>query len=296
MAALQLQAAAAVDLDRANSLAAIDDGGIRAATLSDESFDALDRILSTPTQRGISSVLDLAEDGFTATASEAPPLTEIVRATIDKIASDAEKAAGTTVRGLVGFAEIELVAHLNDGVESAFRTLSKKLSWLKQRAIALVLRAVEKLLAVFGSRTELAREMIAGWAAELEEGKALALLQSLYKVEDLKNDLSSRIDGRPGGVSDARAQAARDALESLQKKWHLRTQVIDTLGGLAGYARAWIVGLAAPWGAVAYATGFVTATGYVVLAGGDYLDWHEGEGVLNLVEGVGAVVNHAIAD
>jgi hypothetical protein len=42
MAALQLQAAAAVDLDRANSLAAIDDGGIRAAALSDESFDALD--------------------------------------------------------------------------------------------------------------------------------------------------------------------------------------------------------------------------------------------------------------
>jgi hypothetical protein len=295
MAALQLQAAAAIDLDRANSLAGMDEGGAREATLSAEHLDVLDRILSTPTQQGISSVLDLAEGGFAATASEPPPLNDTVGAAIDNIVKDAEKAAGTTVRGIVGFADLELVAHVNAGVQSAFSQLNEKLSWLKKRALALVLRAVEKLLAVFGAKTGAAQKMIAGWAGELEEGKAVAFLQGLYKIEDLKKDYSSRIAGHTGAISEARAQAARDELASLEKRWHLRTQIIDTLGGLAGYARAWILALSPPLGAVAYATGFVTATGYVVLAGGDYLDWREGESVLNLVEGVGAVVNRATA-
>lgn len=295
MAALQLQAAAAIDLDRANSLAAMDEGGAREATLSAEHFNVLDRILATPTQQGISSVLDLAEGGFAATASEPTPLSDTVRDAIDNIAKDADKAAGTTVRGLVGFAELELVAHVNAGVQSAFSQLSEKLSWLKKRAIALVLRAVEKLLAVFGAKTAQAQQMIAGWAGELEEGKAVAFLQGLYKIEDLKKDFCTRIAGHKGAISDARAQAARDELASLEKRWHLRTQIIDTLGGLAGHARAWILALSPPAGAIAYATGFVTATGYVVLAGGDYLDWREGESALNLVEGVGAVVDRAIA-
>jgi hypothetical protein len=38
---------------------------------------------------------------------------------------------------------------------------------------------------------------------------------------------------------------------------------------------------------------FATATGYVVFAGGDYLDWKENDGLLDMVEGVGSVVDRA---
>ena len=40
---------------------------------------------------------------------------------------------------------------------------------------------------------------------------------------------------------------------------------------------------------------FTFAGGYVVFAGGDYLDWREDGGLLDLVDGVGAAVDRAVA-
>jgi hypothetical protein len=294
LAALQLQAAAAVDLDRANALAAMDEGGAHQATLSDADFVAIDRILSTPTQQGISALLDLADGGFMATASESATLKEAVCSAVDNITRGAQDATKATVRGVIGFAELELAKELTRGVVPAFEELADKLSWLKRRAVALVLRAVEKLLAVFGSKTASARNKIAGWASELEDGKTIALLERLYHVDALKAEFGSRIDGVLGGISSGRDADARRDLEILEKKWHLRTNVIGSVAALAGYARTWIWSAAFPLGAIAYATGFAAATGYVVLAGGDYLDWREGDGLLNLVEGVGSIVNRAV--
>lgn len=293
MAALQLQAAAAVDMDGANTLAAMDGGGGYDAALSSDGLSTIDTILSTPTENGISSVLPLADEGFEATASDKVSLRDAVDAAVDSIVRDAERAAKTTVGGLTGFAELELATQIGKGVGEAFDLVGDKLNWLKRKALALVLKAIEKLLSIFGPATEGARKTIASWAGDLEEGKVIHLLQRLYAVEKLKSQFGVRIEGVEGGVPESRDDAARTELRTLEGKWHLRTSVIDTLGRVGSHARTWILPLT-PYGPIAYGTGFALATGYVVLAGGDYLDWREGQGLLNLVEGVGAIVHRAI--
>jgi hypothetical protein len=293
MAALQLQAAAAVDIDRANALAAIDAGEAPEAVLADEHQDVIDRILSTPTESGIAAVLHAGEGGFFATASGPGTLNEAVSAAVDAIANDAERAAGTTVKGLTGAMINELTKGLGDGVEKVFEQLRDGVSWLKYKAVLLVLKAVQKLLAVFGAKTASASKKVEEWIAELTESRVIHLLQRLYKVDQLKQRYKARIEGAPGGVSEDRDSAARNELRTLQAKWHMRTDVIDAIGGIAAYARKWILGLSPPAGLIAYTTGFALATGYVVFAGGDYLDWREDGGILDLVEGVGAIVDRA---
>lgn len=294
LAALQLQAAAAVDIERANALAAADEGLAPEAVLADESFSILDRILSTPTENGISAVLANDDDdggGLLATATEPGTFKQAVNEAIDKIADDAGRAATTTASGLIGMAAGELMAGLNTSVEGAFDAVVDKVSWLKKKAVTLVLKAVQKLLAVFGTKTEGLRAEVQKWIDDLEKGVIKALLARLYQIEALKQRFGSRIDGAT--VPENREQTARDELAKLQAKWHLRTEVINTMGHIASYARLWIVALAPPYGAIAYGAGFGLATGYVVFAGGDYLDWHEG-GLLDMVKGVGAIVDGAV--
>jgi hypothetical protein len=291
MAALQLQAAAAIDIDRANALAAADDGQGLSATLSSGDWTEIDRILSTPTEDGILAVVVL-ERGFEATAADAGTLEDAVNAAIDAIAGDAAKAATTTTKGITGIPGDALKKAFGDGVEKVFHGLGEKVNWLKRKAIELVLKAVKKLLAVFGSSTEKVREKIGKWLDDLNEEKVKGLLQRLYGVDALKAGYAERLQ-KAGAIPDGRDQAARKELDTLKAKWHTRTSVIDTVGGIIPFARNWIAGLAPPIGLIAYTLAFALATGYVVLAGGDYLDWRENDGLLDMVEGVGYVVDRA---
>ena len=258
MAALQLQAAAAVDLDRANALAAIDDREDPEAALSSERWEAIDKILSTPTEQGISAVLD-GGDGFQATVAEAGTLKDAVNTAVDKIAGDAKTAASTTVKGLTGIPSADLIKGLGDGVEKVFKQLGEKVNWLKRKALAFVLKAIQKLLAVFGTNTEAIRKKIEDWVGDLDEDKVSGLLQRLYGVDTLKEGYGSRIDGVSGGVPADRDKAARDELTALQAKWHTRTEIIGTIGGIAPYAFKWVSGLAPPLGLLAYTTAFALA-------------------------------------
>ena len=296
LAALQLQAAAAVDIDRANALAAADDGLAPSALLADDSWNLVDRILSTPTEEGISALLAAGSGGFEffATAAEALTLKDTVYDAVNKIAGDAERAAEATAGGLFGMATDELVRGLTTGVDAAFEAVSHKVNWLKRKAVTLVLKAVQKLLAVFGTRTDGLRAEVEKWTDDLEKGVVKALLERLYRIDELKLRFGSRIDGAGGGISADRERTARDELATLQAKWHLRAEVIYTIGKIVPYAKVWIIALSPPFGAVAYGAGFGLATGYVVFAGGDYLDWREGGGLLDMVEGVGAIVARAV--
>lgn len=297
LAALQLQAAAVVDLDRANALAAAEDGGAPTAVLADDSWNIVDQILSTPTENGISAVLGANGGnggGYLAIASQPATLKDAVCDAVDKIAGDAEQAATTTASGLVGMAVPELAKGLSTGIDTAFHAVSEKVSWLKKKAVTLVLKAIQKLLAVFGTKTEDLRDEVQKWIDDLEKGVVKALLCRLYRIDDLKRRLGSKIDAASGSIPQDREQTAREKLAKLQAKWHLRTEVIGALAKVVPYAKVWIFALSPPLGAIAYGAGFGLATGYVVFAGGDYLDWHEGGGLLDMVEGVAAIVDSAV--
>lgn len=294
LAALQLQAAAAVDIDRANALAAADDGTAPEAMLSTDRWDVIDRILSTPTEQGISAVVDIDGGGLQATASELGTLKDAVDGAIDKITRDAEQAARTTAPAIASALVSALSKGVSDGAEVVFQVLEDRVSWLKRKALALILKAVQKLLAVFGTKTARMRERIAGWINDLEGDRVKGLLERLYGVDDLKERFGLRLDDAKGGIPAARERTARDELAMLQAKWHTRTSVIGTIGEVASYTKTWIFMISPPAGGIAYTVVFVLATGYVVHAGGDYLDWREGGGLLDLVDGVGSVVDRAV--
>ena len=140
-------------------------------------------------------------DGFQATVAEAGTLKDAVNTAVDKIAGDAKTAASTTVKGLTGIPSADLIKGLGDGVEKVFKQLGEKVNWLKRKALAFVLKAIQKLLAVFGTNTEAIRKKIEDWVGDLDEDKVSGLLQRLYGVDTLKEGYGSRIDSESQAVS-----------------------------------------------------------------------------------------------
>lgn len=294
LAALQLEAAATVDVHTANRLAATSDGAGFEAALADAELAELSAILNTPTEQGIAT---LDPPAYPAQAADAPPqatLTSAMTTAVDAIARDAVETAAKTVGTLSGVAAAELAqavaAKLGQRYAEALDTVT---SWLKRKALAFLLRATEKLLAVFRVDEDAACTKVRGWIDGLTlETVEDFVTERLYAVTELKTTFGARITADTG-LSAEKAKAGSDELAALAAHWSRRTSVIATLAGLIGAAKDWVFDLAPPWTETAFVATAVTATGYVILAGGDYLDWSESDGVLDRVEGVGTIVTRA---
>ena len=293
LAALQLQTAAAIDLDQAIRLAGAEEGAVE-ATLAADRWDEANAILATPTAEGISAVLGHRPDaGFGATAADRKkPLHEEVAATIDAIVADAGKASATTVKGLAGIPGDKLKLALGDSLDKVFSRLGEAANWLKRKAVALVRKAVEKLLAVFGTKADKIRERIGKWLDDLDEDAVKGLLKRLYGVDALKAAYAKQLEDGGSDMPPDQDARAREDLAKLAAKWHRQTTAIDFIGGLVPLAKKLILPIT-PIGPIAYSAIFLIATGYVIFMGGDYVDWRDEE-LLDLVDGVGYVVDDAL--
>jgi len=80
-------------------------------------------------------------------------------------------------------------------------------------------------------------------------------------------------------------------LEPVDRK---QKEVIALLLAALSTATPWIMSLQ-PWGPVGLAAGYTLAIGYVVYAGGDYVDWFWTGERLNLVPGVRTVVRQSLS-
>jgi len=290
LAALQLQAAATFDIDRANLLAASEDEVAPAATLSDDELGELDRILSTDTNLGITAVLD--DPGPRATLAQAPALPQAVNDYIDAIvASAADKSGAVLNTGLALIPWGQIGDAIGKGADSALSDASSGLGWLKRKAVSLLRKGVRKLIDALGVIPGPLKDLLKGWLGDLEKGAIGFLLGKAYDVDDRKKELAARL---PSSIPDTCAQAARQELDTLRAAWDKRMGTVGTLAKVMSAAGGWFAHLSPPATEVAFGALVVVVTGYVVVAGGDYLDWHEGGGPLDLVPGVGAVVNRAV--
>jgi hypothetical protein len=298
LAELQLEAASAVDLDYANRLASTAEGGEFAAALDDEEFSRLDEILRTPTESGISALVQPEVDaGLDDEASNDPKLAlkAAFEKAVDGIAGDAVDAAKATISAMVDIDAGKLADSIAAKLGDRFAQALGHLRMLKKKVVDFVWKAISKLLAVFKIDEDKLKEKLKGWVGDMAESKIKGfVIETLYRVDELKKKNAALIDGADG-LDGAKAKSGADALAALAAHWHQRTWVIGKIAGLLSKVRDKIFAFAPPYTGIAYTAAAVTATGYAILAGGDYLDWDESDGVLDRVEGVTTIVKRAVA-
>lgn len=295
LAMLQLSAAAAIDLSVAHDLAQhaeeTDSEAFAAPALSSNLGDVV-TILEVPPEAGIWGAI--VAGGAPATpASSRDILKGASDSALTGIRDDASATATTTFKGLIGLPGDQLLAAAGQAFSSVFDLVSDKLSWILKKAVKLVANGIAKLLAVFGSSADDVRKKISEWATGLDESGVKDLLGKLYGTENAGAELRSAIEGAPP-TSEANMSAAAVSLEGLETKFHRQMEVIGKVASLVSKVRAWLWAVAPPWSQIAVATAYTGATGYVVFAGGDYVDWNDGDGILNLVPGVKSIVEDAV--
>lgn len=211
------------------------------------------------------------EAGETATVTLGNPL--------EALAGLPLQAADKTVGELVG---------LVDGA----------ISWVLRKAVAFVLKGIAKLLAVFGSKANAVRAKVAEWAdSALGENAVVGLLDRLYRTKPTSAELSAMVAAAPPS-KEAQMRAATGDLEKLETKFRRQMQAIAKVAKVVGKISPWLLALVspvAPWGPLIVATAYTATTGYLVFAGGDYIDWpNQTGGLLDLVYGVRSMVEDAV--
>lgn len=293
LAALQLEAAAAVDLDAATRLARSDADEFDAA-LGDDDWAELTRILATPTEQGMSAVVSPEFRAEASDETSADPKAQLGAAkdtAIDGISRDAIAAGTETVKALAGVPAGELAKALGATLpEQVQKVIAQGISWAKEKALALVLKAIRKLLAVFNVDEDAVLARLREWVDGLTVEKIQALVaERLYRVGDLKTTFGQVIE-QSIALDAGRAGEGAEELKALAARWQKRTSVIGKVAKAASKVEQWLFTLAPPWSGAVYTATLGLATGYAIFAGGDYLDWDESDGVLDRVDGVGAIV------
>ncbi len=303
LAALKLEAAAVYDLDAANRLLATEETGallVRADAIAEDRTD-LDEILATPTALGISALLDASQRSgrFVHAAEVQPTPPERVKtataACIDKIVADTSEAASTTIVAIAAVPGAELAAAIAEELGDRIKPVADAVSWMKERALKFVLRAVNKLLAVFGASTARLRVKLQEWLSDADGEKFKGPLNLLYRTDHLKATFAARVEDDADRVDDTRATACEEDLTRLAAAWSKHMSVINTAAKILVAVGSKIRAIAPPWSETAYYAVLVIASGYVIVGGGDTLDWNESDGLLDIVDGVGAIVDRSVA-
>lgn len=301
LAMLQLLAAAAVDFSIAHDLARHAEG------LPEELFEEpglagtlgeVIAILEAPPETGIWGAIK-------AGGAPPPPAdhASALRATIDSSLTDIRDQAGATATVSLG-SLLEMPASLL--LEAASRPVGKlfgmvdgSIQWILRKAVKFVLNGIAKLLAVFGRKADAVRGKVAEWAGTpLGEQGAKALLERLYRTGTAGAELRVAVKSAGPGKEKQMLRAV-DELKDLETKFHMQMQTTGSVVTAIGRISPWLLAaaslLGAPWAPLVLATVYTGVTGYVVFAGGDYIDWpNQDGGLLDLVPGVRSMVSDAI--
>jgi hypothetical protein len=301
LAALQLQAQAALDLDLANRI--IEQAQAEVETvmpmaadtrLSDDELTALHVIVSVPQHRGVSSLLE-HPTLLTAEVADPAALKAAMEGAIKTVSDDAGKAAADTLANLRKLPGETLENAAAKVVGEVLELAGVHLGMWVKKAANLVVAASAKLLKLFGVDADSARKKVAEWFDKLDAAKVTELLDvHLYHVDDRKKDLGARIDKDGPAASPDALQAGVNTINSLSGSFHKQMWVVDKVAWALSKTQRWIAGAAKPWGATVLAVGESLVIAYSVCGGGDYLDWSE-SGLLDLVDGVDRAVNKALA-
>jgi hypothetical protein len=295
LAELQLVAAAALDLIVADDLVGQADGQQvtepeRGSTLPAATAE-LFAVLDAPQSAGIAGVLgdesQIERGGDPSDPVAAKQrLLESVKTTIDDIVTDAGKGGSAIVTGVLELPAAPLAEAASAALHEVLGQIGDNVSRLIQRAVRLVVKAIEKLFAILGKETEReAREEAAEWMKKLKEGEILgSVLAFLYEPDRLKQEVEA---GLADSSADADAFNKRvHELERLSDRFGKQRKIVQWLARGLALIRKWLFGIQ-PWGPVAAVGAHLVAFGYIVYLGGDYVDWYRADRArLNFVTGV----------
>lgn len=299
VAALQVNAAAVVDLSVADYLAALPDGANeqrtnpadpeRAKEVALRQLVRADPILSV----GPRTWPPMLIGGAPASDPKKELEVQTARA-LEGISIAAADAAGEVfLKGVLGLAIGHVTAACETPLRQVFDNVDKHASRWKRPAAKFVRRAVEKLFAALGptirDTLDRVKEWVRDWTGEKTQALVQAWITDLYHAPVLKTELTARISNAP---TTPQMTDAADDLLVLNRKFDDHMQVLRTVAWLLRKVSAWLVFLTQPWGYIGLASGYVAGTGFAVLYGGDYVDadaW-----ILNLVPGVRTIVEAAV--
>jgi hypothetical protein len=299
LAALQLLAGAAADLAVAEDLSraaggAVDEaperdagGGVPAEVLA---------ILSVPLSAGLRGLaLTAPERGVGPSDSRAAraALKEAAEAAVEDIVRDAARAVQVSFVGLSEIPAPPLKEAAGLVIHDLMVKVGEGISFVLRKAVGLVLRAVEKILAALGPapRAEI-RHKVEEWVEALKKGALIEqFLAGLYQVPRIKAEVDTLIGNAASDTTADLFNGTADHVARLAARFEKQRSTIEWVVRGLGWVRPWVVGLQ-PWGPLALAGAYVGLIGYAVVTGGDYVDWYwTGDGsLLDLVPGVRAVV------
>jgi len=281
LAELHLLAGAAMDLHVASDLVRRSDDAPGDVVERDAALPVamaeLQGILDTLPQQGMRALIAADVD-----RAAAPQGREAAQAALRTAASDAltdirdaaasvgQKALGN----LVGLGAPQLKEAANVVLSEVISKVSQGVSWVIQKAVALVAKAVAKILDVLGKDLQdSAREKAAEWIGELQKGALFGtLLDRLYERARISQEIDQQIAGAPGTVPASRFNDASKAVAELASKFGKQAKTINwVLQGLS-WARAWIMTLV-PWGPIALPSAYLLTIACIVYLSGDYVDW-----------------------
>ncbi|HVQ59561.1 MAG TPA: hypothetical protein VMS60_11710 [Solirubrobacterales bacterium] len=310
LAILQLSAAAVVDLSVANDLALnaaagespaeVGGGGGAAAAMAPIGQPELTNQLASVTAALEASPAEGIWAAIRAGGSSDDSVNprDALEAAVDSalagVCGDAAEAGSQTFRGLIKLPGTELADAASKAVAVVFGAISDEVGHLLKRAVRFLLKGLEKLLALFGSSTESAFKKVVEWADGLGEDGVKDLLERLYGSEAAKARLRAAIQAAPA-TSETKMENAAEALKSLETKFGAQMNIVKRIAWLVDKIHGWLWAAAPPWSQLGVTLGYLSATAYVVFAGGDYADWgDEDGGSVNFVPGVESIVSGAL--
>lgn len=296
LAEAQLIAAAAMDLMIADDLAQADEDGA-AERSSGIPLAELYEILDTPQQDGITALLD-SDHTRERSHSTGEPRSTALAATdtaLEDILDDAGAAAAALTTSLLEIPALPLQQAGAAVSHELLQRLGEKVSLVLRKAVALVVKAIDKLAKALGQTArDTARQEAADWLQRLKQGEVLrSLLSMLYEPQRISAEVEQLVDTAPDDEQALREVSAR--LNGLGVRFAKHRKVLEWLARGLALVRNWLLGLQ-PWGPIALVSAHATAIGYVVYLGGDYVDWYRtGRSErLDFVPGIRTVVRESM--
>jgi hypothetical protein len=307
LAELKLLAAGATDLAVANDLVRLAEEEVpsevveRSSTLP-ATVTELQDILATPLETGVRSLM---RESLEAQRTVGPvdlkvakqALKDAAKGAMTDIRDDAADAGQLTFVSLTAVPIPPIQEAAGITINALMATVGEKVSILLRRAARLVVQAIDKILKALGKEAQgEARRLAAGWIDDLLKGTLIeTLLDRLYQTTRIQDDVNQQIDHASEALGADPYNTASTRVAELATKFRKQRRVITVLVRGLAFARTWIL-VIQPWGPLALTTAYVAAIGYVVYAGGDYVDWFRtGRSErLDFVPGVRTVIRQAV--
>ncbi|MBS1253113.1 MAG: hypothetical protein MAG451_02159 [Anaerolineales bacterium] len=215
----------------------------------------------------------------------------------DDIADDVIDVGQTAISGLLALEVAPVRQAAAVAAQELLRQLSEGLGSIMRQATRLVVMAYDKILTALGKDAAAeARQQAARWIEMLESGTLFAkLLHNLYDKQRVLADIEAHAKRETQALmSEVFSEVLAETRDVAERFRQHRRSVEWVLRGLA-FTKDWLFTIQ-PWGPLAVTAVYVGSLGYVVYAGGDYVDWFHAEQLqpLNRVPGLREVVRETL--